>query len=180
MPKAFTSSSTLRVEIPWTCRLPAPPQTVPARPSYAAQGAKESSYHPSPWGPRAPRLPPSCPRFSAYSRCAETLAPGRALVTGSAYVLLNLHLHEGLRERPHALFEKFGVAFDLRLARKSSVSPILSSSAIVMVSSYSVDWSLPKEPHGGRPRQRPRFLTHLRGHYPNKNFAASIMNWLIS
>src|SRR5215203_3401239 len=49
--------------------------------------------------------------------------------------------------------------------RNSSESPILSSSAIV-VSSCSVDWSLPKEPHGGRLRQQPLSLTHSRGHYP--------------
>src|SRR5215203_5081582 len=48
--------------------------------------------------------------------------------------------------------------------RNSSESPILSSSAIV--SSCSVDWSLPKEPHGGRLRQQPLSLTHSRGHYP--------------
>src|SRR5215204_7279607 len=37
--------------------------------------------------------------------------------------------------------------------RNSSESPILSSSATVHPP--SVDWSLPKEPHGGRLRQRP-------------------------
>src|SRR5215213_1340753 len=40
--------------------------------------------------------------------------------------------------------------------RNSSESPILSSSATVY--SFWVDWSLPKEPHGGRPRQQLRLL----------------------
>src|SRR5215212_2292689 len=46
----------------------------------------------------------------------------------------------------------------------SSESPILSSSATVR--SPSLDWSLLKEPHGGRLRRRPSSFTHLRGHYP--------------
>src|SRR5215208_2891886 len=55
--------------------------------------------------------------------------------------------------------------------RSSSESPILSSSAIV--SSISVAWSLPKEPHGGRPRQRLRLLHTSRdstrlGHSPHQ------------
>src|SRR5215216_2050426 len=48
--------------------------------------------------------------------------------------------------------------------RNSSESPILSSSATVHPP--SVDWSLLKEPHGGRLRQQPLPFTHLRGHYP--------------
>src|SRR5215207_17577 len=48
--------------------------------------------------------------------------------------------------------------------RNNSESPILSSSATVH--SPSVDWSLLKEPHGGRLRQRPLPFTHSRGHYP--------------
>src|SRR5215218_1688038 len=47
--------------------------------------------------------------------------------------------------------------------RNNSESPILSSSATVH--SPSVDWSLLKEPHGGRLRQRPLPFTHSRGHY---------------
>src|SRR5215211_9050278 len=47
--------------------------------------------------------------------------------------------------------------------RNNSESPILSSSATVH--SPSVDWSLLKEPHGGRPRQQPLPFTHSRGHY---------------
>src|SRR5215204_5553663 len=50
--------------------------------------------------------------------------------------------------------------------RNNSESPILSSSATVH--SPSVDWSLLKEPHGGRLRQRPLPFTHSRGHYPRK------------
>src|SRR5829696_3670817 len=49
--------------------------------------------------------------------------------------------------------------------RNSSESPILSSSATVHPP--SVDWSLLKEPHGGRLRQQPLPFTHLRGHYPH-------------
>src|SRR5215203_5460662 len=48
--------------------------------------------------------------------------------------------------------------------RNSSESPILSSSATMY--SFWIDWSLPKEPHGGRLRQRPLPFTHSRGHYP--------------
>src|SRR5215208_6864762 len=40
--------------------------------------------------------------------------------------------------------------------RNSSESPILSSSATMY--SFWIDWSLPKEPHGGRPRQQLRLL----------------------
>src|ERR671913_428089 len=47
--------------------------------------------------------------------------------------------------------------------RNNSESPILSSSAIVH--SPSVDWSLLKEPHGGRIRQQRLPFTHSRGHY---------------
>src|SRR5215218_8407159 len=47
--------------------------------------------------------------------------------------------------------------------RNNSESPILSSSATVH--SPSVDWSLLKEPHVGRLRQRPLPFTHSRGHY---------------
>src|SRR5919112_1785238 len=47
--------------------------------------------------------------------------------------------------------------------RNNSESPILSSSATVH--SPSVDWSLLKEPHGGRLRQQPLLFTHSRGHY---------------
>src|SRR5215218_6165337 len=47
--------------------------------------------------------------------------------------------------------------------RNNSESPILSSSATVH--SPSVDWSLLKEPHGGRLRQQPLPFTHSRGHY---------------
>src|SRR5215207_6483710 len=47
--------------------------------------------------------------------------------------------------------------------RNNSESPILSSWATVH--SPSVDWSLLKEPHGGRLRQRPLPFTHSRGHY---------------
>src|SRR5829696_9202334 len=47
--------------------------------------------------------------------------------------------------------------------RNNSESPILGSSATVH--SPSVDWSLLKEPHGGRLRQRPLPFTHSRGHY---------------
>src|SRR5215203_2412731 len=47
--------------------------------------------------------------------------------------------------------------------RNNSESPILSSSATVHPP--SVDWSLQKEPHGGRLRQRPLPFTHSRGHY---------------
>src|SRR5215217_6305677 len=47
--------------------------------------------------------------------------------------------------------------------RNNSESPILSSSATVH--SPSVDWSLLKEPHGGRLRQWPLPFTHSRGHY---------------
>src|SRR5919112_1468874 len=48
--------------------------------------------------------------------------------------------------------------------RNNSESPILSSSATVHPP--SVDWSLLKEPHGGRLRQQPLLFTHSRGHYP--------------
>ena len=50
---------------------------------------------------------------------------------GSAYMLLDFHLHQGLRERPHPFLEKFRVAFAMCALRKSFVSPVLSSSAIV-------------------------------------------------
>src|SRR5829696_8476744 len=46
--------------------------------------------------------------------------------------------------------------------RNNSESPILSSSATVHPP--SVDWSLQKEPHGGRLRQRPLPFTHSRGY----------------
>src|SRR5215217_2243331 len=51
--------------------------------------------------------------------------------------------------------------------RNNSESPILSSSATVH--SPSVDWSLLKEPHGGRLRQWPLPFTHSRGHYPSSS-----------
>ena len=70
-------------------------------------------------------------------------------------MLLDLHLHQRLGEHPDALLEEVRVALHLRLAQQLR-SPILSSSAIVI--SPSVAWSLPKEPHGGRPRQRPLLL----------------------
>src|SRR5215216_5873840 len=56
--------------------------------------------------------------------------------------------------------------------RNSSESPILSSSATVHPP--SVDWSLLKEPHGGRLRQQPLPFTHLRGHYPFGPILASV------
>src|SRR5829696_6719511 len=54
--------------------------------------------------------------------------------------------------------------------RNNSESPILSSSATVH--SPSVDWSLLKEPDGGRLRQRPLPFTHSRGHYPPQGLLA--------
>src|SRR5829696_3387787 len=57
--------------------------------------------------------------------------------------------------------------------RNNSESPILSSSATVH--SPSVDWSLLKEPHGGRLRQRPLPFTHSRGHYLGRQRSVS---WL--
>src|SRR5919112_1579858 len=63
--------------------------------------------------------------------------------------------------------------------RNNSESPILSSSATVH--SPSVDWSLLKEPHGGRLRQQPLLFTHSRGHYPIPIGALSQLTafWLI-
>src|SRR5215216_3766598 len=54
--------------------------------------------------------------------------------------------------------------------RNNSESPILSSSATVH--SPSVDWSLLKEPHGGRLRQWPLPFTHSRGHYRHELYLA--------
>src|SRR5215210_820403 len=45
-------------------------------------------------------------------------ASGTALVTPSSYVLLDLHLHEGLGEHPHALLEEVRVLIDHRLAQQ--------------------------------------------------------------
>jgi hypothetical protein len=54
-------------------------------------------------------------------------------MTPSSYVLLNLHLHECLGEYPNALLEEIRVLIDDRLAQQLRESPILSSSAIVLV-----------------------------------------------
>src|SRR5215211_8785684 len=60
--------------------------------------------------------------------------------------------------------------------RNNSESPILSSSATVH--SPSVDWSLLKEPHGGRLRQRPLPFTHSRGHYLKWSFVGLMVTAL--
>src|SRR5215218_7257182 len=63
--------------------------------------------------------------------------------------------------------------------RNNSESPILSSSATVH--SPSVDWSLLKEPHGGRLRQQPLPFTHSPGHYLSDEplCSAETQVWLI-
>src|SRR5829696_10319379 len=59
--------------------------------------------------------------------------------------------------------------------RNNSESPILSSSATVH--SPSVDWSLLKEPHGGRLRKRPLPFTHSRGHYLALTRLRPLVSW---
>jgi hypothetical protein len=76
---------------------------------------------------------------------------------------LDLHLHERLGEHPNALLEEIRVLIDYRLAQqlRESYSQFIGHRAF----SPSVDWSLLKEPHGGRLRQQSLLFTHLRGHY---------------
>jgi hypothetical protein len=83
-------------------------------------------------------------------------APGAALVARSAHVLLDLHLHERLGEHPNAFFEEVRVPIDRGLAQQllKSYPQFIGHRCL-----RPLDWSLRKEPHGGRLRQRPiRFL----------------------
>src|SRR3982751_247029 len=82
-----------------------------------------------------------------------------ALVARGAHVSLYLDLHQRLGQNPDTLPEEVHVALHLCLAQKLLQSyPRLIGHRRVL---RSVAWSLPKEPHGGRPRQRPLLLhTH--------------------
>src|SRR5215207_11759001 len=91
---------------------------------------------------------------------AHTL--GSSLVRCGSYVLLDLHFHERLGEHPDALLEEVRILIDHRLAQQllESYPQFIGHRCL-----HSVDWSLLKEPHGGRLRQQPLPFTHLRGHY---------------
>ena len=86
---------------------------------------------------------------------ARSRALGVALVRRGSHVPSDLHTHERLREHSYALLAHVRVVLHPNLAQQL-LGPILNLSAIV--SSCSVDWSLPKEPHGGRLHQRPCLL----------------------
>src|SRR5215203_6699450 len=104
-----------------------------------------------------PRVPGALPVAVALS-CAS----GSSLVTPGSHVLLDLHLHERLGEHSNALLEEIRVLVDHRLAQqlRESYPQFIGHRCL-----HSVDWSLLKEPHGGRLRQQPLPFTHLRGHY---------------
>jgi hypothetical protein len=104
---------------------------------------------------------PRVPRSLAVS-VALPHAPGTTLVRRGSHVLLDLHLHERLGKYPNALLEEVRVLLDHRLAQQllESYPQFIGHRCLP-----SVDWSLLKEPHGGRLRQQPSPFTHLRGHY---------------
>jgi hypothetical protein len=96
---------------------------LPARPlpglsplSCTAPIARGSSYRPSPLAPRAQRFLPSWARSSPGSRCADPCAHRATLVTASAYVFLDLQLHQCLREDAYTLLEEPRLALHPRLA----------------------------------------------------------------
>src|SRR5215203_4438987 len=114
-----------------------------------------------PWHLQLHRPYPSVPGALAVA-VALSCASGSSLVTPGSHVLLDLHLHERLGEHPNALLEEIRVLIDHRLAQqlRESYSQFIGHRCL-----HSVDWSLLKEPHGGRLRQQPLPFTHLRGHY---------------
>src|SRR5215210_3198167 len=105
-------------------------------------------------------------------------ASGTALVTPSSYVLLDLHLHEGLGEHPNALLEEVRVLLDHRLAQqlREPYPQFIGHRAL----SFRTDWSLPKEPHGGRPRQQLRLLHTSRDSTCERPAGAltTLMSWV--
>ena len=91
-------------------------------------------------------------------------------MTSSAYVLLNLHLHECLRENAYALLQELRITLQLCLAQQLR-EHILNSSAIVHLllgSLIHLEYKL----YGGRPRQRPWLLTHSGGLYPESDLSS--------
>jgi hypothetical protein len=81
-----------------------------------------------------------------------------SLVAAGAHVLLYLDLHQRLGQNPEALPEEVHVVLHMCLAQQLLQSyPQLIGHRVL----HWVDWSLPKEPHGGRLRQQPQLLhTH--------------------
>src|SRR5215212_7323258 len=125
----------------------------PSRPSYAPQAARGTSSSLLTLGTFSSTVPTLVSQLlSAAIRCAAPHALGAALVRGATHVLLDLHSSMSASEstlRPS--FKKLASCSIMALGN-SSESPILSSSATVR--SPSLDWSLLKEPHGGRLRRR--------------------------
>jgi hypothetical protein len=115
-----------------------------------------------PWHLQLHRPYPGVPGALAVA-VALSCASGTPLVRRGSHVLLDLHLHECLGEHPHALLEEIRVHIDYRLAQQllESYPPFIGHRCL-----HSVDWSLLKEPQGGRLGQQPLPFTHLRGHYP--------------
>src|SRR5215218_8040964 len=118
IPKAFTNSSTLRVETPCTYASWTTAASARSARLLGSRGARGSSRHlPYPrhlqlHGPN-PRVPGALPVTVALS-CAS----GTPLVTPCAYVLFYFHLHECLGEHPDALLEEVCVLIDHRLAQQ--------------------------------------------------------------
>jgi hypothetical protein len=72
--RAFTSSSTSRVETPHARTLLGQPQKAPARPASTAPVRTGSRSRPLPSAPQSRYSPSECPRSSRSSRCARTNA----------------------------------------------------------------------------------------------------------
>src|SRR5215210_4828340 len=91
-------------------------------------------------------------------------ASGTALVTPSSYVLLDLHLHEGLGEHPHALLEEVRVLIDHRLAQQlREPYPQLIGHRVLRFGRLVSSEGTTRWPSSSTARS---LFTHSRGHYP--------------
>src|SRR5215211_5519792 len=90
-------------------------------------------------------------------------ASGTALVTPSSYVLLDLHLHEGLGEHPHALLEEVRVLIDHRLAQQlREPYPQLIGHRVLRFGRLVSSEGTTRWPSSSTARS---LFTHSRGHY---------------
>src|SRR5215210_3393809 len=93
-------------------------------------------------------------------------ASGTALVTPSSYVLLDLHLHEGLGEHPHALLEEVRVLIDHRLAQQlREPYPQLIGHRVLRFGRLVSSEGTTRWPSSSTARS---LFTHSRGHYLNE------------
>src|SRR5215210_6090298 len=93
-------------------------------------------------------------------------ASGTALVTPSSYVLLDLHLHEGLGEHPHALLEEVRVLIDHRLAQQlREPYPQLIGHRVLRFGRLVSSEGTTRWPSSSTARS---LFTHSRGHYPSR------------